>query len=578
MKALPIILLFGLGLAGGWLTNRSQKTEKETAEAPRPSPRMARNQSGGKQSALPGDVAARLAAVHAAPNQAERLRAVIQLAWELPVSEMPRWFENHGFGLRDNGELGVFNEIARRRWMEEDPEGLMGHAMLRNWTNFSEIAARWGRLDPDRALEFMKNQRDSGKAKRLQTALLPCLAESRPDETLAVIRSVGGNSDSQWHGVFSRLAEHHPDKLAATLVDWPASLRKPAEIALTREGLSRNFAGELARLLDSPDGKDGFASAFQNHQNVPRLEDSILRNIHRIPADWLESVGSSFPWNMVQGNPERWLEVDFETLGLFGEKAARFRNAALSHLTHREPEKALSYLAGLDFTGDHYKNTFQNAVLALAGKDAAAAEQWLESVPEEASEFYESLSAELDKKLNPPAPGDPSEKLLESLHTSVKNSDAWRFVNEFSQASLEIQREFMEELSRLPAAELGETGLGIIAQSGVRNLPRDLAGKLVTAAVSHQQAQGEGDSGETENQGHILIRQTAELAVHWVLEESAAATRWMAGLPPGESRQWALRNVAANWQSYDAPAARAWISTLSATEQQDVRQHLDKPR
>lgn len=59
-----------------------------------------------------------------------------------------------------------------------------------------------------------------------------------------------------------------------------------------------------------------------------------------------------------------------------------------------------------------------------------------------------------------------------------------------------------------------------------------------------------------------FTEQASRLAAHWVLDDAPAAAEWAAALPAGESKVWALWNLARQWQRVDGKAAQNWASRL----------------
>lgn len=52
------------------------------------------------------------------------------------------------------------------------------------------------------------------------------------------------------------------------------------------------------------------------------------------------------------------------------------------------------------------------------------------------------------------------------------------------------------------------------------------------------------------------------VAVTMAQEDPDQASAWVAGIPEGENKEWAARNLVSSWAKYDPAAAAAWVQTL----------------
>lgn len=463
-------------------TNRFNKPAVMTLETTRSS--HTRNKS--KRSSLPTNVIARLAPVHSAQNARERLRATIQLASDLPVSEMPGWFAHNGYGINDSACLNVFFDICRRRWLEEDPEGLMEEGLNKNWTMFNDIAARWARLDPDRALAFVEGQEDPKIANKLQSAFLQGLVESRPSQALDLILQASKNQYFDASTALTSLAEHHPELLEATTSHWPSPLRENAETILTGTRLQKDFMSGLDHLLELPDAKVRFAKLIQNFQITRKLGNQFIDHLDQLPAEWIDVIAKDQSRTIFQTNPSRWLEADYASAGIDTNTADRLRKNALMVMRYSEPEKALTYLTDHPLDDQTFRYTYSQAVISLSEKDPAAAQAWFQQLPEDENGFKDKLEQQLDQKINQQGESDRFGSSFDKLLANPNDSNNARdLLNTLYRISENEGQNFAKRIQALPAAEQAQMAQSLVKTGNVSSIPTKLAADLILTAVNH---------------------------------------------------------------------------------------------
>ena len=315
MKLPPIHLLaaacFATFALAGW---QAATPEKPATPAPEDTPTAKASKRGPRtagKSAMPEDVRQRLAAIHAARTPDERLRATLDLAHSLPVSEMERWYKADWFDFHDNMDSNLFFRITRTRWLAEDPEGLMTHFLRRNSDKTSEMAERWAKQDPHAALAFMQGVRDHNDIRRIAPSIAGPLAEADPAAAAAEVlrlRKLLGDGDS-YAGteLIGELARHAPDLLEAESAAWPAGIQKDAREALVAASLKKDFATGIATLRDAPDGKKRFLAAMESDSDLIK---EMAKNPSSLPDGWFAEAASSNPYYLVNEDPGKWLETD----------------------------------------------------------------------------------------------------------------------------------------------------------------------------------------------------------------------------------------------------------------------------
>jgi hypothetical protein len=566
---LPIICLV-LGTIAGWFSATNPAEETSKTEPTRLSPRQERDRSRTKSLAIPPDIAARLAPIHAARSPEERLRAIIHLARTIPVSELHRWYDAKWLKFQDGGDLNVFYEITRNRWLTEDPTGIMERALAKDWSNFGELANRWARTDPDTALAYFQSIKNPADRKRFEQSMVAALAATRPDEVLRMIDGFidPNQGDYHWIGALKALADHHPGLLESA--DLPHNLRDTARTMLVRSRLERDFNGEFNRLIASPDGHADFLKAINDHDIATKFSKELLAQIHRFPADWFNVLASQSHF-LTRDNAEAWLELDLQALGMTETNSNNFRNTAWQLLAQTNPSKVLESLTDLESPTDRNIDSYLTIALrTLNRKSPEEAAQWLAHY--ESRTDNESLKQQLQQAMASDAQArqkPTAESLLQNFQQSTtERSSLFSLQNEYQNAPPDVQKEFTNSILAMEPESLSQIGYSNESYHFNR-FPTALQANLINSMIEHPPAEA------TPEQQRNLITNASTLAIKWVIEDPGAASRWVAQLPVGEPRQWALRNVALNWMPYDPIRSEAWLKQLPASDQADVQEFLE---
>jgi hypothetical protein len=554
-----------LGIVAGWYT-RGVSAKAGALPEIRVSPREARSSREAKRAGVPANVSALLAAIDAARSTEERLRAIIHLAHSIPVSEIPRWYDNDWFDSRKDADTNIFLEITRNRWLREDPDGLLDYARLRNWTTLDDVAARWARKDPDRALRYLESI-DSSKDKiRLKMAMLDGFIESRPELVVATaVENLDDGNSYQWKELFKKLARVNPFLLEAA--EFPGHLKVTVSRALLMARLEQDADGEVTRHLSLPDGANSLAAAMgENYELGRKVSASIIHRLDALPAKFLEVLGRS-PHPLVHDNPAAWLEADLAGLGLKPEVVKEFHRAAINRLVHCSPEDALQYLRSNEVDRDQLVQLTATALGHLQLSDPAKASAWQANMIAHASDdnFSTELAAQLEQRRSVRL--DSVDAVLARIEETSDSGSGWQLTHALQSALPKVRREFERQLKVMDPKEVA----ALIRNQDLSQLNSELQAALLSAATPHL-LDAEEPNHFTERYNPVYA--SAALVSDWVQSDPIAASRWTESLPPGEARVWALRNLAANWLPYDTPAANAWIAKLPTKEQADVKDFL----
>lgn len=379
--------------------------------------------------------------------------------------------------------------------------------------------------------------------------------------------------DHHWIGVLKALADHHPGLLESA--DLPHSLRNTARTVLVRSRLEKDFNGEFNRLIASPDGQADFQKALDDHETASKFSKDLLGQIHRFPADWLNSLVRQ-SHALTRNDAEAWLALDLQALGMSEANANSFHGTAWQLLAQTNPATVLERLSDMDGHNDGEINShLAIALRSLDRKSPEEAAQWLahyESRTDNESHIQQLRHALVSEARAGQKPS--AESLLASLQHSTAGADLFNLSFQFLNAPLEVQKEFTNSIMAMEPEKQSQIGYSNESHTYGR-FPITLQASLITSMIEYPP----DDATPDQRQG--IVRTTSGLASQWVIEDPAAASRWAARLPAGEPRQWALRNAAANWMPYDPMRSQAWLNQLPAADRADVQEFLDsnpKPR
>ena len=78
----------------------------------------------------------------------------------------------------------------------------------------------------------------------------------------------------------------------------------------------------------------------------------------------------------------------------------------------------------------------------------------------------------------------------------------------------------------------------------------------------------------TEGNGATAITTASKHAVNLLNTDTAKATSWVSGIPEGEVKLQAQKNLAYNWRNYEPEAAQKWVESLPTSERAQVEEFL----
>lgn len=530
--------------------------------------------------------AAKMAVIRNAGDSAERIRATIELANGLPLSEFGKWLDGGWFELRDGAESVIFTHILRERWWREDPEGFVLRSIAKSeYGDTVTMLAMWVKKDPRRVIDFFKRHPDN----IAELDALAELADSHPDlalQRLLEMNDAGLGEDIVFFGdtLIRKLAEKSPAALESSLDSLKQDVRKQAERFLVFEKFKTDYAGELGKLWARP---DGFGVYFDIVSKLGGGPGRIVEDLASLPPAWRNGIASNVGTFIDEESAEKWWNADLAGAGFSESEVYDLRARALQELAAKNPETALQGMAGLMVDVDHKhewefdrdrRTIIENALTAHPEKAAELAgllvtEKNRAIAREIARSVLRSMPEENDRKAA--AKIETPEQWLEK--TAVigpsMNSTYGAILRKWDSAKLSAlgeQFEFLPDAQKQHAANVIASGI-----SPADHNPA-LYGEAIRYLLIHPAETPVVDPDALQNSEADWLRESSIYAGNLAVTEPETARDWVQSLPEGEPKLWAQVNLRSIWSQYDPKAADQWFRTLPATVQAEVLKNTKK--
>lgn len=560
------VLRKGIGLLAfsalvGWFLGGLGLERNETPPAPARSAGVL--SSDLRPYALPPSIEEKLRPIRKGGSVQERLAATLQLAESLSTEEFRRWVEHGWFDVRSGYELALFHRIGFEKWIEKDSLGYVAWARKEGREDADEVLVRHLQGDRARLDALLEESGDQD----LELNILSALGEIDPEQAVTRARDLFLKQDPSVPWWFSSVIEDlvvsAPEELSAHLDQFPRRIREWAKEMLVTEQLKHSFDETLADLMEQP---DGFGVVQMAASRVGRLGDKLLERMSELPPQWKEEISEKAYLFIQPSNAAKWLEADLKGLGLDEGQVRRLTNRAIQALGDRDPMRAIEDLADSGLS-DYHRENFLERLLYDGVPEALAQADWLARLAPEDRKLAEGVLA--DRK------ADRQLTTAETWMKRVENPIEGDFEHRLVDATLRWSQEEVERFHELLPTMTGEARNSIaelFAETALYEFKEHTVG-MVGDALRHVITQEESSPEQTAMRESVL-ETTSLHAVNWVLVDPAAATRWVATLPAGPSRDWAEKNMGSMWSRYDQPAAEAWIAQLPGERAAAVRRFM----
>jgi hypothetical protein len=533
---------------------------------PPPAPRVSRPPLRERQAANhrgpPAPVQAALQVIREASEPIERLRATIELANSLPVADLEAWLGGHWFDLRGGPEFIVFKDILTTRWQHEDPAGCAAWAMTHDPGLAETTLNAWATRAPQAVLAFFKAHTND----RLEMDTMTAVAAVDPAVALARMRELLAANPATRYPLFAlrTLAMKVPAELTAVLDTLPPAARNAAESELVGQRLTVDFAGELRRLIEKP---DGLWLMVENFGQVAGAADGLLAHLNALPPEWQQFMVKHPELLLDENHPEKLWRTDLEAAGFSADQVWQLREKVLDRLTTSQPRQVLGWLDEVDL-GRRTRRALIEKCLSSA------------SSPAEKTALVALLKSTADRQvataiLEQPAPApaaakapDPGAWLTEAAAWDPEEGSFYSLVEDLDEMSREQLADLEQRFQALPEDQKIKASEALIDLSG-RDFSPTLKGDAIRCLIASPP-----DDQVTASPIKFRVNLAANHAAQWAQTDPTAAGAWAITLPPGAPKFWAMRNVAATWATYDPTAAKQWVDSLPAADRKEVADYL----
>jgi hypothetical protein len=567
LYAAALLGFLAMGTIGWNITsNRTTKpaVPKEQASTESKSPKRLDRPS--RRFGAPEAVRKRMAGIRAISSPGERMRATIELANSLPISEIAAWLDGRWFDTGQGFDVTLFNKILKERWAKEDPEGLVLWGMKNNSGNATGILADWAKTEPQRVLDFFKNHPN----REMELASLTVMAETHPALALQALRDMkpasrdsNGMNNYYTRELMKQLAISSPAALESAIDSMPASMQVTAEAALSGERLKSGFDTEINRLFARADGWKIFQMAMNHSED---LGDSIFNHLANLPPRWRDTMVSRSYSIISDTNPEKWCSVDLQSMGFSESQASSIQSTAFTKYGYRDPEAAIRLMVQSNLSDGARNSVIGNVFRNYRGD------------PEKTDSLIALLGAEKDQQVARAAlAANSRNQNQQSLspadwldQVASSSNGGFQYLSNLDQWDKDKVGQLQSEFKSLPAEKKQSVARIMVQHSINTENARNLQGEALQYLVANPEEPNPGESRPD------IISEASEYAVRLAKEDPSAATDWVGRLPAGDAREWAQKNLAANWAQYDPDATQQWIASLPANESSAVKEFIEK--
>lgn len=514
-----------------------------------------------------GPAAVQLQAIRTARNPDERMRAIVDLATQLPPSEFAAWMDGGWFNIRGGEGLTLFTKILQERWRQEDPEGLLLWS-LKNKKDASGLLGSLAEQDPARVIQFFRENPDQNR----EVQLLSRMAAKQPALVLQRLIELsaenGFKQDTGYLGMSLReLAKRSPGELEAALASMSGAMKTSAETALIAERIKTSYETELQKLLERPDGARIYDNIAGNLSEEQR--GRIFDRLGKLPPEWRTAMANN-PYYYIDGKTAmKWFEADLEGQGFSTADALQMRSQAINQVAEKDPAKALALVDSLGLGPEErsrmIRNVFQNINDPKLDKDALIAGLGNEADKQTARALLEGRK----ESENVRKAETPEEWIAAVSATDLASgSGFYRYTTMLREWDTAKVDSLVGQFKAMPDEAKRKLALAVSRHS-YSDTPGSLESESIRYLVANPEtpAANPGDDSSNNGSGRDVATQMASRYVgKMATSDPEGAAEWIQSLPEGDAKLYARKNLHTLWSNFDPKAADQWKNSLSAKD------------
>ena len=331
-------------------------------------------------------------------TEGHRMRTAIEMARNLPSSEIKEWLDNGTFNHREGFAMTLFQKIAFERWSHEEPAEFLTWAVANGAGNYRKHLNALVKNHPEVVREVLASLENPGQ----QSRLLSIIANEEPDLALAGLRkllSSPSNKVTNFQSIFKNLLKTRPGELEKMLGEIEGPARTTLEAVIIERDLSKDFAGTLDQLLELPDGFQHVLGNY-HYQNRGAIDsDLLLSRLSDFPPSWKShlSNNSHYFFNFVN-SMEQFSTIDWNGAGFSEAQTQKLTSNFLQRMIQSKPEQALSKLDDYQLSDKDKKNVFRALTYKNRSEEELAKIKNILTDSEDIKLFDETLSTSAKSK------------------------------------------------------------------------------------------------------------------------------------------------------------------------------------
>ena len=534
--------VFCLGLAAGWgLFSLTFDKTQVRAGVPSPTAPLVTARPA-RPPLLPAGVQQWIRDIRQESNPSRQAAAAAALAARLSPEDWPTVLARLNLFSPDIVRH-VLEAAISHRWAEADPAGAVHWGLAHDSKLAGTASAVWVGRDEGAACAWFDSLPKSGR-ELVWENFCPALAKKNPAEgmeRMLTMETQPGFSSSGW--ATEAIARHDP-QLMLTMAD---QTQDPQH----RKNFRENAAYELGRrdlpaaiewAEQQPDAKEMVETVFRQSR-IPastlltclsRMTPAQQENLARESWVWWENFKPAEMLAALKQAPATLPKTTIQSmLRRMVPTLVRQNPAAARHLLETEwAGHAESWIPALSYQWNRC--------------DPTAARKWMEQLPagavrDKAIASNEPMIANLmrqqqqqdDEKQSPVAAA------LRTLPKAGEKNQAQ--LNALAPAE---RQTLWQQAAALPEAQRAPAQKNMIEFQS-RHHPAEAAAWLSQADPSPE-----------------TVQHSSQLAGNWVLHDAPSAAAWATSLPVGETKTWAIWNLARQWHRMNPSAAGNWLSKI----------------
>jgi hypothetical protein len=426
-----------------------------------------------------------------------------------------------GFGSYYAGEVFA-------KWAKTDPVAAAARMATLPPDRISErcagqLAASWAQKDPEAALKWAKTLKGDWKT-NAATSVYQALTRDDPAAAWERLKAEPGHLRGKLIGtVLNTVADEDPQKAVAMLGGLQSKSERRIATGEFVEKLSWYGIGDQKLSFDIIDQMDDSSSRrdllgnqmyYLAWSSPDLLKERIAKMSDREKVETSNQVMNGLMTSDPAAAEKYFLALPEAQRGTdsLSEMMQRYSNL--------DPKKAFDFAVSLQNP--------QEQTAAIGGLFS----NWSREDPEAAAAGWKRLPA--------------GQNRLEALD---------QIASSWGSADPESARDWAQNLSGTERVR----ALAAVLPSMARDNPAAAANQLSSLLASPPDGMGKN-----------LADSAGQLAGQWAGDDPAAASKWAANLPAGQSRDEGLKAVSQSWSQYDAIATAEWLGTLEAGSSRDA--------